>query len=170
LKATEQFWPELPQHILESRDNSQSIWFTGHSLGGALAVLASAKFLVEQNVEVAGLYTFGQPSVGSESCCSGFEKRCRGRLYRFINHTDAVSDSPLLFYEHVGQVRYFDTSGTLWEGEPPWRVSMLDHMRAPRMHGGNSQFVAHSMRNYVDLLEAECRRAAGASGGPQQGK
>ncbi|MBI4735080.1 MAG: lipase family protein [candidate division NC10 bacterium] len=152
MQATELFWPDLPQRILEFCDEDQVIWVTGHSLGGALAVLTAAKLLVEHDLAIAGLYTFGQPPVGTGGFCTTFEKRFSNRLFRFVNHTDAVSDAPILFREHVGEVRYFDTSGALWEGEPPWRVSLLDHMRAPAKFGGLAQFAAHSMKNYAELL------------------
>lgn len=152
MKATELFWPDLPQKILEFRDQGQAVWITGHSLGGALAVLAAAKMLNEHKLRVAGICTFGQPSVGGLSFCRKFKEQFAGRLFRFVNHTDAVSDVPIFFQEHVGEVRYFDTSGALWLGDPPWRVSFLDHWRAPRKFGGLAQFSAHSMRIYVGLL------------------
>ena len=41
-----------------------SVWYTGHSLGGALASLATAQ-MRRQEVPVDGLYTFGQPRTGS---------------------------------------------------------------------------------------------------------
>ena len=154
MKATDSFWPDLARHVVERRDHDQRVWITGHSLGGALALLAATKLFVENNVPIAGLYTFGQPPVGTGAFCSKFEEQRPFPMFRFINHTDAVSDLPILFRDHVGEVRYFDTSGALWEGEPPWRVSALDHMRAPTKYGGLSQFMAHSMKNYVELLAA----------------
>jgi triacylglycerol lipase len=136
MKAVASFWPDLTHHILEIRNNDQRIWSTGHSLGGALALLASIKAYFENGLPIAGLYTFGQPRVGTVSFSLEFAKHCPYRLYRFINHTDAVSDAPIItLLEHVGEVRYFDTAGALYEGEPPWRVSVADHMRAPRLHG-----------------------------------
>src|ERR1700686_2804213 len=44
-----------------------TLWLTGHSLGGALAVLASATFSMWQSAQirpVSGVYTFGQPRIG----------------------------------------------------------------------------------------------------------
>src|SRR6266481_750347 len=120
MKATESFWPELARYIAERRDNAQSIWITGHSLGGAIALLASTKLFFENNLPIAGLYTFGQPPVGTLSFCSRFERQHPFPFFRFVNQTDAVADLPILFREHVGEVRYFDTSGTLWMREPPW--------------------------------------------------
>lgn len=152
MKATELFWPELPQRISEFRDRNQPIWITGHSLGGALAVLAATKLHNEHNLEIAGVYTYGQPPVGTVGFCTKFEKQFPKRLYRFVNHTDAVAEVPILFCEHAGEVRYFDTSGKLYLGEPPFLESALDHIRAPGKYGGLAQFAAHSMQNYVDLI------------------
>lgn len=155
MKATELFWPELPQRVSEFCDRDQTIWITGHSLGGALAVLVAVKLLCENKLEIGGVYTFGQPSVGTVRFCSNFEKQFSTRLFRFVNHVDAVSDIPILFLEHVGEVRYFDTSGTLWVGKPPWRVRRIDHIQAPVKFGGLALFAAHSMKNYVELLERQ---------------
>ena len=152
MEAAESFWPELARYLLEGEDNGRRVWVTGHSLGGAVALLAATKLLVEDHVPIAGLYTFGQPPVGATSFCSAFEEQRPFPMFRFINHTDAVADAPLLSCEHVGDVRYFDTSGALWEGEPPWRVRLGDAVRAPRKYGGLSQISAHAMKTYVELL------------------
>lgn len=159
MKATASFWPDLLQHILKIRDNGQPIVFTGHSLGGALALLAALKSHFEDGLPIAGLYTFGQPPIGTVAFCIGFRERCPFRLYRFVNQTDAVSGAPIItLLEHVGEVRYFDTAGALWEGDPPWRTRMADHWRAPRLHGGLSQFGAHSMKDYIDLITSRIAR------------
>ena len=155
MKATELFWPQLPQKISEFYDNNQTIWITGHSLGGALALLASVKLLIENKFKISGIYTFGQPPVGTSGFCSKFKKHFPKNLYRFVNHTDAVSDLPILFLRHVGEIRYFDTSGSLWGGKPPWKVNFLDQIRAPARFSGLSQFTAHSMKNYVELIEKQ---------------
>lgn len=153
MKAVELFWPDLPQWISKFRDRSQPVWVAGHSLGGALAVLAAAKLAGEDGLEVDGVYTFGQPPVGTVGFCRKFKERFANRFFRFVNHTDAVADVAILFMEHVGEVRYFDTSGALWLGQPPWRVSLFDGIRASARFGGFAEFAAHSMRKYVELLE-----------------
>jgi triacylglycerol lipase len=155
LKATELFWPELPKKISEFYDNNQTIWITGHSLGGALALLASIKLLIENKFKISGVYTFGQPPVGTLGFCSKFKEHFPNNLFRFVNHTDAVSGLPILFRAHVGEIRYFDTSGSLWDGKPPGKVSFLDHIQAPSKFGGLSQFTAHPMKNYVELIEKQ---------------
>ena len=155
MKATESFWPELAGYVREARTRDQAVWVTGHSLGGALAVLTSIKLYLEEAIPIAGLYTFGQPPVGTTGFGSRFTERCSFGLYRFVNHTDAVSDVPILGREHMGTVRYFDVSGKLWEGTPPFKVALMDHVRAPHLHGGRSQFLAHSIAKYAELIAGE---------------
>jgi triacylglycerol lipase len=153
MKATASFWPELQQHLVKIRDNDQRIVFTGHSLGGALALLASLKCHFDDGLPISGLYTFGQPPIGTVAFSLRFREQCPFRLYRFVNQTDAVAAAPIItLLDHVGEVRYFDTAGKLWEGDPPWRTRLLDQIRAPHLHGGLSQFGAHSMKDYVDLI------------------
>ena len=118
-------------------------------------MLASVKLLIENKLKMSGIYTFGQPPVGTSGFCSRFKKHFPNNLFRFVNHTDAVSGLPILFRKHVGEIRYFDTSGSLWEGKPPWKVSFLDHIQAPSKFGGLSQFTAHPMKNYVGLIEKQ---------------
>ena len=153
MRAVTALWPEFISVVQDMRDNDQRLWFAGHSLGGALAVLASIKAQFEAGLPVAGVYTFGQPPIGTTGFCMEFKKRCPYRLYRFINHTDAVSTMPMwTLLGHVGDVRYFDLSGKMWEGKPPFRVKLSDAWNAPRFHGGFANFTAHSMTGYVDLL------------------
>ncbi len=48
-EALESVFPEvIKAAIIEFRDNEQTIWFTGHSLGGALAMLAAARLYFEE--------------------------------------------------------------------------------------------------------------------------
>ena len=75
------------------------IWLSGHSLGGALAALASLrleKFLADQghgNI-VAGIHTFGQPRVGDAACVDAIEKRFPSRYFRSVNNRDIVPRVP----------------------------------------------------------------------------
>ncbi len=91
---------------LRDRSRPQSLWCTGHSLGGALAVVAAAHLLVEGHT-VNGLYTFGQPRVGDETFATECARRLAGQYFRFVNNNDTVTRvAPRAFgYAHSGQVR-----------------------------------------------------------------
>lgn len=93
---------------------------TGHSLGGALATMAAAS-LQDNNMDVAGLYTFGQPRVGDRSFTRQLNTRLAGKVFRFINNNDVVPHvpppvslrNPTRLYAHLGTVKYFNSKGLL---------------------------------------------------------
>ena len=71
---------------LRSKDNGgRTIWFTGHSLGAALATLAAPRY-----GNLRGLYTYGSPRVGDRD----FKKEFLIKTYRFKNHHDPVTRVP----------------------------------------------------------------------------
>src|SRR5579883_414042 len=97
------------------KEKQQTLWFAGHSLGGALATLATAlcKFN-EQPFAVHGLYTYGQPRVGSEKFAAAFNGVFKSQTFRFVNNADIVTRvaPSICDYGHVGQIKYFDKDGT----------------------------------------------------------
>jgi len=90
----------------------RSVWFTGHSLGGALATLAA-----DQYGSGAELYTFGSPRVGDRTFADHF----RVNAYRFVNNDDVVTKVPLPgSYRHVGQMKYIDSEGVILDNPSLW--------------------------------------------------
>jgi triacylglycerol lipase len=84
-----------------------ALYITGHSLGGALAVLA-AFLLTQDGFDVQGVYTFGQPRVGDSLFCAAYDRQLGDRTFRIVNQADIVPRVPglLLGYRHAGQ-KYF---------------------------------------------------------------
>jgi len=68
---------------LLQRVRTKPLYFTGHSLGGAIAVLAAAK--VEAECPCA-CYTFGAPPVGD----STFNALVKSKVHRIVNRADIV--------------------------------------------------------------------------------
>lgn len=81
---------------------------TGHSLGGALAVLAAASWVGE--LPLHSLYTYGQPMVGKAAFATYVQRRFADRYVRFVNAADVVTRVPP-GYRHAGQLYRFDASG-----------------------------------------------------------
>lgn len=94
-QAVEHLWPQLERAT--AHPTGTALWFTGHSLGGAMAMLAAAR----TPGPVAGLYTFGQPRVGDSSFAEALNAKLGGRAFRYRNANDPVPRTP-------PPPRYFD--------------------------------------------------------------
>lgn len=89
----------------------RSVWFTGHSLGAAIATLAAVHW---QGSASKALYTFGSPRVGDRT----FAARASDAVpsYRFVHAQDIVArvppELPSFDYSHVGREQsYFGDAG-----------------------------------------------------------
>ena len=134
------------------------VYVTGHSLGGALATMATAELANHDDSQIrdsiAACYTFGSPRVGDRS----FDQYVKVPLYRVTNGVDVVPAVPpaLLGYRHVGDTRYFGKvgvspfrrspsilqklRGTLW--------GLLGFLRTRKI----SNVADHSMTVYINKL------------------
>jgi hypothetical protein len=110
--------PEIIKSL--SKLDGIPLYITGHSLGAALATLATQR-LERNNVfrrQIAACYTFGSPRVGNAE----FDKDFKSVVYRVINTTDIVTVIPLIAmgYIHVGDVRFLErTPGGFRRGYIP---------------------------------------------------
>jgi triacylglycerol lipase len=100
-EAMETVWVTIWDFIQREKAGiAKPLWFTGHSQGGALAMLA-ARQSVEMGVIPQGVYTFGQPKVGDLLFASNYEAMLPGKTYRVYNEGDSVVDNPPKLY-HTG--------------------------------------------------------------------
>lgn len=140
---------------LRDKNNPQSLWCTGHSLGGALAVVASAQLSVDGH-KVNGLYTFGQPRVGDETFANECVRRLAGQHFRFVNNNDTVTRVPPreFAYAHAGDVRYIDIEGQIQSDITFWN-QFLDRIKG-RMEDflkpGSDGLKDHGMRHYLEQI------------------
>ena len=115
--ALERAWPGMAP-LLHHLGQSRRVWFSGHSLGGALATLAADRY-----PDTAGVCTIGSPRVGDAAFASAFNARFTGRALRYVSDTDIVTHIPpptfLAFtYEHVGALRQIATTGAIGTRPP----------------------------------------------------
>lgn len=86
------------------------LWVTGHSLGGALAVVGAYQLETEGRFHVKGLMTFGQPRVARAPLSSHLDDLLLGRYVRFVNRDDVVPQIPPN-YPHCGSLVWFTNEG-----------------------------------------------------------
>ena len=96
------------------RTKPRPVYVTGHSLGGALATMATAELANHEDAAVrdaiSACYTFGAPRVGDRT----FDQYVKVPLYRVTNGIDVVPVLPPFFlgYRTAGDTRYFGEAGT----------------------------------------------------------
>lgn len=83
---------------------------TGHSLGGALALIAAAEW--HKKHYVTCVHTCGQPAVGKRNFQKFIEDAYGDSYFRFVNNDDVVPMVPP-FYRHAGRLIHFGEDDTI---------------------------------------------------------
>lgn len=168
-------WTEVAEEVLAqvSRWNGElrrPVWVVGHSLGGAVAVLAACK-LRQAGHAVTVIETFGAPRVGDAAFAAAFDFPAE----RWVNAQDPVPLVPLggpfaTGYCHVGTLRYLSASGTLSEQATMWerlreQAAGLFTVEGPNWQAKASAYIQarlcdHDINAYLTKLE---RLATGPS-------
>jgi hypothetical protein len=113
--------------LIAALDTGCRVWFTGHSLGGAVATLAAYR----HRQVAGGVYTFGSPLVGNERFARAFANELGTRSVRYVNDHDVVTrvpPAPLAFphgaFTHVDHGRWIAAEGEV-SGSPPARLQFV---------------------------------------------
>jgi hypothetical protein len=97
------------------------VWITGHSLGGAMAVVCGYR-LRQKRIEVNATVTFGQPMLADEEMAAFLGEQTTGRYLRIVNDRDVVPTVPPSFrrwnYTHFGKQAWFRADGVDILGRP----------------------------------------------------
>ena len=93
LEALAEVWDPLLSAVTSAiKASERPLWVTGHSLGGALALMAAWR-LQRNFISVHEVVTFGSPMIGNDAAAKAFEQEFAGRIFRYVNLEDPV---PLL--------------------------------------------------------------------------
>jgi triacylglycerol lipase len=158
-------WDPVYQTVdREMKDAERPLWITGHSLGGALALLAAWLFL-RRTIAVHQIYTFGGPMVGNEFAVAAFDREFAGKISRYVNDADPVPKLPTISlianqYAHcqkeivlgIGGVAaaaaglFHDLAGKTTDGF--LSAALLDDL----WNGVTQRVRAHGMNSYRKLL------------------
>lgn len=166
VNAIADIWEPVYQQVDgELRRSDRPLWLTGHSLGGALALLAAWLFH-RRMVSVHQIYTFGGPMVGNAEAARAIDREFRGRIFRVVNGPDPVPRLPLMSlianeYRHCEQelllaadARPQPESSTLQHaaaaaGRAALSATMIDELWS----GFQQRVAAHFMTSYRQLID-----------------
>lgn len=94
LDALDMIWEPLLAAVNEAeKTKERPLWITGHSLGGALALLAAWR-LQRNFIAVQEVVTFGAPMIGNNEASAAFGREFAGKIFRYIDMEDLVPHLP----------------------------------------------------------------------------
>lgn len=106
-KEVDDLWPKVRDHLVE---DGRDLWFTGHSLGGAMAMICAGRCeLDEIPIHPVQVLTFGAPRVGTKRYVTHADLD----ILRWVNNNDVVTRVPPMWmgYRHTGRMMYLDSDG-----------------------------------------------------------
>ncbi|KAI3434362.1 hypothetical protein D9Q98_002441, partial [Chlorella vulgaris] len=118
-------YPELTKALAAiDKTGKKPIYFTGHSLGGALATLSAAMLHswtapAATNNTVAAVYTFGSPRAGGAAWAASYRTLGLDKMtLRYVYNRDVVpmvpqDAAPGKAYDHVGRLVYVTNCGCI---------------------------------------------------------
>ncbi len=181
--ALKHTWYKI-ERLLKRIEDDKPLFLTGHSMGGALAVLTACR-LAKLNRPAVATYTFGSPRVGDPNFCDGYDLP----TYRIVNRLDLVPEMPMaslkrllpetprftngkIFdklkemadrvpcYAHVKTFVYIDRDGAIIENADiePWHVHAVARAIATRGKSFHEGIIDHLISNYIRGLQGQAEK------------
>jgi dienelactone hydrolase len=132
--------PEIQLAVDNLIQDGYSLFITGHSLGGALALVATKYILPDSP---GACYTFGSPRVAS----SDFGDDIKTPIYRLVNAADIVPRVPPAYVTHF-LISLFEVIHIPVIGD--WLVDLL-HKIVGYRHHGDMRYLTACKSDYSDL-------------------
>lgn len=101
-------WNIVKEDIVD--DPEWKLYITGHSLGGALAVLCGMFALKAGNASLNKVVTFGQPKLTNGKGCAVAQELTKDKVVRIANESDIITRIPYkspITYFNQGFYRHF---------------------------------------------------------------
>lgn len=172
-------WGKVEKILAEAGD--RPLYLTGHSMGGALAVLTACR-LADMGRPPVAVYTYGAPRIGDPAFCEKYSLP----TYRIVNRLDLVPEIPLASvqrllpekprftnekilgklkklagrvpcYGHVNTLIYIDRDGAIIPDADiePWHAHAVARAIATRGKSFLEGVTDHLITNYIRGLEGE---------------
>ncbi len=168
MQALDEVWSPLHLSVDQAmRRKERPLWVTGHSLGGALALLCAWR-LHQKFLPVHRICTFGAPMIGNTAAAEAYHREFPGKIVRYVDHGDMVPRLPTMSllsneYEHVQReirvgdedVRSAEAVISKMADEAP-ADGEVDDLVANNLWGNlHSGIEAHLMDNYILRLSEQ---------------
>ncbi|GAB4487911.1 MAG: hypothetical protein OHK0045_09010 [Raineya sp.] len=154
-EALDAIWDLLCKQIQDFRIKNQKIWLTGHSQGGALAMLA-ARRLIAEKLAIQGVYTYGQPKIGDMLFAANYDSILKKQTFRLYNEDDPIVNNPPKLYHAGTPVRIFKNGGfeieyfkNMFETGGLSFTSLLDSL----LDYATDNLQSHSVATYIERLK-----------------
>lgn len=152
-QSVEDIWQMLMAHLNKLQAVcKRPIFITGHSLGGAMATIAAARFIHEDK-PFTSVYTFGQPRTLTRDTAYIFNSECKDRFHRFHNNNDIVTRVPTRFmgYSHIGSYLYISEEKAIHAETGFWFrfIDRIDGAFNAIKESGIDAVVDHDMKTYL---------------------
>lgn len=150
-REVDELWPRLEQALV---NNTRTLWFSGHSLGGAMAAICAGRCRLSYiRSNPRALFTYGSPRVGNRR----YVNYVQLEAYRWVNNNDIVPRLPpaWLGFRHKGREVYLNAYGKIrnltgWQRvKDRWR----GFVRGVR-EGRIDFFSDHSINRYIQHIRA----------------
>lgn len=121
-------FPALKEAI--GKFEPKPLFVTGHSLGGAFAMLFSWRWRAELRAKALHplqcVYTFGQPRVGNAAFAISYDTDLGDRTWRFVDEEDLVPRMPFWHwgFRHAGNEAFLPSFGGM-KLNPGFRFRLL---------------------------------------------
>lgn len=151
LNAIDLVWPLLEPLLKTLKNQSCQFWFTGHSLGAALATLAAARFNPQAS------YLFGSPRLVDKYFMQSHKSL---NIYRIVNCCDLVCTLPpsTFGFTHIGNEHFICSHFDIYKNiknskilKLKWKASLEYTLMLPvfrKNHVWFRSLVDHSIINY----------------------
>jgi len=142
-KGFKKLWDKISKELRDNIPSGSLVYFTGHSLGGALALISSFYITHKQVV------TFGSPMIIEKN----YPPYLKPLHIRVVNNNDIVPRLPSkkLGYTHIGKLFYLSYSGELLE-----TINFFDNLRSRLKAWSKGEFFNakydHDLNLYIKKL------------------
>ena len=163
--ALQTVWPKLHEKASAIYEGERYVWVTGHSLGGALALLGG--YRLDRNfVGVHQVYTFGAPMVGNKMLAESIQSAMDNKIYRYVDDRDFVPKLPTMSlisneYQHCLKEVVLSPGGTVTSALQSLQTlgqGVVDGVLTADLHDKvwnkcQEMLEAHLLPNYLSMIE-----------------